>query len=80
MVQKASWRIGAHPFRVSPLIQHLSCMYEPIMSFPGDSDNKASDCNAGDLNSIPGLGSPEEGNGNPFQCSCLENPMDGEAW
>jgi len=30
---------------------------------------------------IPGSGrSPGEGNGNPFQCSCLENPMDGEAW
>ena len=38
---------------------------------------KASACNAGDLGSIPGLWrSPGEGNGNPFQCSCLENPMD----
>ena len=37
-------------------------------------------CNAGDLGSIPGSGrSPEEGNGNPLQCSCLENPMDREA-
>ena len=37
--------------------------------------------NAGDLGSIPGLGrSPEEGNGNPLQYSCLENPMDGGAW
>ena len=81
MVQKAFWRIGAHPFRASSPIQHLSCMYEPIMSFPGGSDNKASDCNAGDLDSIPGSGrSPGEGNGNPFQYSCLENPMDGEAW
>ena len=35
----------------------------------------------GDLASIPGLGrSPEEGNGNPLQYSCLENPMDGGAW
>ena len=34
-------------------------------------------CNAGDLGSIPGSGrSPEEGNGNPLQHSCLENPMD----
>ena len=42
---------------------------------------KTSACNAGDLGSIPGLGrSPEEGNGNPLQCSCLENPMDGGAW
>ena len=42
---------------------------------------KASACNAGDLGSIPGSGiSPGEGNGNPFQYSCLENPMDGGAW
>ena len=37
--------------------------------------------NAGDLGSIPGSGrSPEEGNSNPLQYSCLENPMDGGAW
>ena len=49
--------------------------------FPGGSDGKASACNVGDLGSIPGLGrSPGEGNGNPFQDSCLENPMDRGAW
>ena len=37
--------------------------------------------NAGDLDSIPGWGgSPGEGNGNPLQYSCLENPMDRGAW
>ena len=37
--------------------------------------------NAGDTGSIPGLGrSPGEGNGNPFQSSCLGNPMDRGAW
>ena len=37
--------------------------------------------NAGDADSIPGLGeSPGEGNGNPLQYSCLENHVDGEAW
>ena len=36
---------------------------------------------AGHPGSIPGLGkSSGEGNGNPLQCSCLENPTDGEAW
>ena len=46
--------------------------------FPGGSDGKASADNAGDLGSIPGSGrSPGEGNGNPLQYSCLENPMDG---
>ena len=49
--------------------------------FPGGSDGKASAYNAGDLSSIPGLGrSPGEGNGNPLQYSCLENPMDRGAW
>ena len=48
---------------------------------PGGSEVKASACNVGDLGSIPGLGrSPGEGNGNPVQYSCLENPMYGEAW
>ena len=45
------------------------------------SEVKASASNAGDLGSIPGLGtSPGEGNGNPLQYSCLENPVDGGAW
>ena len=42
---------------------------------------KASGYNAGDLGSIPGSGrSLGEGNGNPLQYSCLEDPMDGGAW
>ena len=46
------------------------------MGFPGGSDNKESACSVGDSGSIPGLGrSPGEGEGNPFQYSCLENPM-----
>ena len=49
--------------------------------FPGSLDGKASAYNVGDLGSIPVSGrSPGEGNGNPLQYSCLENPMDGEAW
>ena len=48
---------------------------------PGGSDGKESACNAGDVGSIPGSGrSREEGNGNPLQCSCLENSMDRGAW
>ena len=44
------------------------------------ADGKASAYNAGDLGLIPGSGrSPGEGNGNPLQYSCLENPMDGGA-
>ena len=53
----------------------------PSRDFPSGSDSKASAYNAGDPGSIPGLGrSPGEGNGNPLQYSCLENPMDGGAW
>ena len=49
--------------------------------FPGGSEVKVSARNAGDMGLIPGSGrSPGEGNGNPLQCSCLENPMDGGAW
>ena len=49
--------------------------------FPGGSDGKASAYNAGDLGSIPGSGrSPGEGNGNPLQISCMENPMDEGTW
>ena len=48
-----------------------------VIGFPGGSDGKESACNAGDLGSIPGPGrSPGEGNGNPLQYSCLENPME----
>ena len=45
-------------------------------------ESKKPACNAGDLGSIPGSGRPPgEGNGNPFQYSCLENPMDrGARW
>ena len=51
------------------------------MGFPDGSGGKVSACNVGDLGSIPGLGrSPGEGNGNPLQYSCLENPTDSGAW
>ena len=56
-------------------------MLTEALGFPGGSDGKESTCNAGDLGSIPGLGrSPGGGHGNPFQYSCLENPMDRAAW
>ena len=51
-----------------------------IKGFPGGSDGKVSACNVGDPGSISGSGrSPGEGNGNPLQHSCQENPMDGGA-
>ena len=57
----------------------LSC--QNYIKFPGGSDGKESACNAGDPGLIPGSGRASgEGNGNPLQYSCLENPMDGGAW
>ena len=51
------------------------------MGFTGGSEDKESACNVRDLGLIPGLGrSPGEGNGNPLQYSCLDNPMDQAAW
>ena len=51
------------------------------MDFPGGLDSKVSAYNAEDPDSIPGSGrSPGEGNGNPLQYSCLENPRDTGTW
>ena len=52
-----------------------------VGGFPGGSDGKQSACSVGDPDSIPGpQRAPGEGNGNPLQYSCLENPMDSGAW
>ena len=52
-----------------------------LTGFPGGSDGKVSDSNAGAQGSIPGLGISRGGrNGKPLQYSCLENPMDRGAW
>ena len=64
-----------HAFTQPPFTKHLLC------ASLGGSEGKASACNAGDPGSIPGSGrSPGEGNGNPLQYSCLENPMARGAW
>ena len=52
-----------------------------VCIFSGGSVGKESSCNVGDLGSIPGLRrSSGEGKGNPFEYSCLENPMGRGAW
>ena len=52
-----------------------------LWGFPGGSDGKESACHAGDLGSIWESGRfPGEGNGNPLQYFCLENPMNRGAW
>ena len=67
-----------HLFHIS--VGHLNFFFGEV-GFPGGSEVKESACNAEDPGLIPGLGrSPGEGNGNPLQYPCLENPMEGGAW
>ena len=73
-------QVNPHFLRCFPALRDL-----PIFScFPGSAVVKnlpANAADAGDSGSILGWGrSPGEGNGNPFQDSCLENPMDGGGW
>ena len=64
-----------------PLMYGNLILTKSNLGFPGGLEVKASASNVGDPGLIPGSGrSPGEGNGNPLQYSCLENPMDGEAW
>ena len=71
------WEPVAEQTRGHVLIM-MTTMY---WGFPGGSNGEESACNVRDLGSIPGLGrSPGEGDGNPLQYSCLENPMDRGAW
>ena len=52
-----------------------------LMDSPCGSFGKEFSCNVGDPGSVPGWGrAPGEGNGNPFQYSCLENSMDSGVW
>ena len=58
---------------------NTTCRFD--RGFPGSSVVKNMPTNVGDTGSVPGWGrSPEGGNGNPLQYSCLENPMDRGAW
>ena len=65
-----------------PGIKETISSYLPHkMCFPGGSNGKEYVCSEGDLGSVPGSGrSPGEGNGNPLQCSCLENSTGRGAW
>ena len=55
----------------------MATHYSVLGERPGGSDGKESDCNSGDLGSIPGLGrSPGEGHDHPLQYSGLENFID----
>ena len=57
------------------------CCLSILYGFLDGSASKESNCNSGDMGSIPGLGKHHgKGNGNTFQCSCLGNPIDRGAW
>ena len=75
-MDRGAWRVKVH--RVLKSQTRLSALFQTMVGdFSGGSDGKVSACDARDLGSIPGWGrSPGEGNGNPFQYACLENPMD----
>ena len=61
--------------------QNQKHLYTFLMGLPQWLSGKESTCNAGDAGSIPGLGRfPGGGNDNPFQYSCLQNPMDRGVW
>ena len=61
---------------ISPLWWN-TCSNPRLIFFPHSSVSKESTCNAGDQDSIPGLGrSTGEGKDYPLQCSGLENSMD----
>ena len=60
--------------------QRVKCLLAMQETSFGGSEGKVSACHARDLGSIPRSGrSPGEGNGNPFQYSCLDKSMDGGA-
>ena len=84
-LEKCLFRSSVHFLICFLILSCVSCSYileiNPLSGFPYSSVGKESACNAKDLGSIPGSGrSPGEGNGNPLQYSCLENPMDRGAW
>ena len=62
-------------------VWEISKIYNRLSGLPQWLSGKEPTCNAGDVGLIPRSGkSPGEGNGNPLQYSCLENPLDRGAW
>ena len=79
--ERFSLNCGEGTFLCQGSLSFIQKKWTLVFGFPGGSVVKNLPANAGDTGSIPGWGrSPGEGNGNPLQCSCLENPMDRGAW
>ena len=84
MIDREAWRAAIHGVAKSRTRLIWSNLILPSLGFPCGTMLKNPPANGGDARdegSIPGWGrSPEVGNGNPLQYSCLENPMDRGAW
>ena len=77
LMDRRAWWAAVHWVPKSRAPLGTTYLLTLSVGFPGGSDSKESVSNVGG----PGSGrSPGEGNGNPLQCSCLENPMDRGAW
>ena len=71
--------MGSH--RVRHDWSHLAAAAATISGFPGSASSRESACKCTDVDLIPGLGrSPEIGNGNPLQYSCMEHSMERGVW
>ena len=80
-MDRGAWRASVHGVAKNQTRLSDFTFRFLLLNFPGGSDGKASVYNAGDLGSIPGSGRfAGEGNGNPLQYYCLENPMERRAW
>ena len=78
-MDRGAWQATVHMgLKKSDMTVHSTLDWTlPLGSFPSYSDSKESACNAEDTCSIPGSDrTPEEGNGNPLQYSCLEKSTD----
>ena len=78
VIDREAWRAAIHGVAKSRtrLSDWSDLIWWMPLNFPGSSDGKESAYDVGDLDLIPELGkSPGGGHGNPFQYSCLENPM-----
>ena len=74
--EKLYWELSVAVLVLPHLFFFFSQKRKLSINYSGGSDGKESTCNVGDWGLIPGLRKSPEGNGNPLQYSCLENPMD----
>ena len=86
-IRVEEWIVSVFLYKALSLVRETFLLLNDLLNTylqtisPRSSVGKDSAYSAGDPVSIPELGrSPGEGNGNPLQYSCLENPRDRGAW